>query len=213
MLFRTFAVNITLEPMADIAAQIRENTRELVRLNERIHETVRFRSRSEADRDEWGKACEEFHRRFDDLIFPGGSERWEAFLRRDPAEVNSAVAFLEVDPWFFRSGYLKQIIWDRLKRTYLNSEQMVRLERVAQAYLHKRVQREFWHMVRFFRVRGSVTFWELMGSLAKTKSGEVSLKAHWMLLAKQNVPVRNRIGREFLRTRYQSGYIPDLWLG
>ncbi len=212
MLFRIFAVHITLGLMGDLAAEIRANAHEIVRLHSRIDETVRYRSRSSADREEWSRACAEFHQRFPDLIFPGGEERWEAFLRRDPDEVDPAIAFLDVDPWFFRSGYLKQIVWDRLKRTHLSPDQMARLEKVAESYLHKRAQREFWHMVRFFRVRGTETFWETITALAGVKSGDASLKAHWMLLARRNLPVRNWIGREFLRASYKPGYIPNLWL-
>lgn len=197
--------------MGDIAAQILANADEIVRLYKRIDETVRYRSRSSKDRDEWSNACGEFHRRFPELLFPGGEERWAAFLRRDPDEVDSAIAFLEVDPWFFRSGYLKQIMWDRLKGTYLKPDQMKRLEKVAERYLHKRVQREFWHMVRFFRVRGGEAFWATIAAIANEKSAEAGRKAHWMLLARRNVPVRNWIGREFLRASYQPGYIPNLW--
>jgi hypothetical protein len=196
--------------MTDIAAIVAANAEALVQLHSRIHETLARRFRSEADRDRWVEACAEFHRRFPELIFPGGLKHWEAFLSGAPEEIESAITFLEVDPWFFRSGYLKQIVWGRIKRASLTVAQQDRLEAVALAYLKKRVHLEFWYMVRFVRACGTDSFWHQVAAIARTDQSDVGNKAGWLLLAKQNHPVKNWVGRECRRARYEPGYVPNL---
>ena len=153
------------------------------------------------------RACAQFRSQYPELMFPGGTARWEAFLSRDSAETETAIAFLESDPWFFRSGYMKQIIWRRLKRSSFSAAQQRGLEQVALTYLQKRVYQEFWEMVRFVRVRGSSEFWNLVAGLAAQ-----NYRAKWLLLARMNYPVKNWVGRELARARYEAGYVPDLSL-
>jgi hypothetical protein len=187
--------------MSKLKAEITANALILDQLHKHIHESVRFRDRSKSDRDRWSAFCKEFHRLYDELFFPGGSTRWEAFLSRDASETETAIAFLEADPWFFRSGYMKQQIWDHLKRASLTSKQERQLEAAAMAYLYRRVEREFWHMARYVRMRGSSAFWDAVTSLAATSAGKLSVKAGWLLLARQNVPVRNQISTELWRAK------------
>lgn len=47
--------------------------------------------------------------------------------------IETGIAFLEADPWFFRSGYEKQNIIRHLKRARLDSAQRMRLARVVLA--------------------------------------------------------------------------------
>lgn len=63
-------------------------------------------------------------------------------------QVDTAIAFLEADPWFFRSGYEKEMIIRHLKRTELSIAQRVRLGRVVIAAVDGRDRREFRHYCR-----------------------------------------------------------------
>ena len=47
--------------------------------------------------------------------------------------IDTAIAFLEADPWFFRSGYEKQNLIRHLKRAQLSEAQRMRLARVVLA--------------------------------------------------------------------------------
>lgn len=49
----------------------------------------------------------------------------------DPETVEHAICFLEADPFYFRSGYLKSALIQRLKRIHLTSQQQGRLRTVV----------------------------------------------------------------------------------
>lgn len=89
---------------------------ELRRLNERIKTTVLSRGNSSKEKSQWEQACVEFHRKFDRLVFLGGSEMFNRVRQNDPAALEAAVRFLEADPYHFRSGYLKDYLWRWLPR-------------------------------------------------------------------------------------------------
>lgn len=58
--------------VSEIKAQVALNAAEIVRLKKRIGETAPYRGLSQAGRRAWEEACAEFHRRYNDLAFPGG---------------------------------------------------------------------------------------------------------------------------------------------
>lgn len=121
----------------DIKQQLLANAREITRLNRRIDETVRNRSKSAADLQEWKSACAEFHNRYEVLAFPGGYEgAHERILAGDLNTIEVALCFLECRPYFFRSGYMYKAILRKVKQAPLSQAQEQRLrlvlERVAQ---------------------------------------------------------------------------------
>lgn len=118
-----------------IKGRIRENAAEIVRLHSRIHETYSQRAESAEKRREWEKACAEFHARYDRLAFPTGYQGGGA-LRRveygDPEATEAAICFLEVRPYFFRSGYMFKDILRKCRRAPLTVEQTARLKVIEQ---------------------------------------------------------------------------------
>jgi hypothetical protein len=189
------------------AEQIRANAHRLWFLHARVSETVKLRSTSPA---EWEAASADFHSQFGDLFFPNGEAGWSDFMSTEGHGVYLALLFLEVDQYTFRSGYLKEFVWKRLKKLPIPSDAQDRLEKVGLMYLQKRVHREFWPMANFMRLRGSPRFWQDVEILAKTGAEGVGVKARWMLLARDNAPVRRWISSELSRARYEPGYVPRL---
>jgi hypothetical protein len=97
-----------------IKTQIALNAAEIVRLHARIHATVALRDTSRAARAEWQQACADFHRRYDALAFPGGyGAALEKFRAADPSVLEPALCFLELRPYFFRSGYMRTVLLRR----------------------------------------------------------------------------------------------------
>jgi hypothetical protein len=118
--------------------QIRENAAEIVRLHSRIGETYVRRSESAEKRREWEQACAEFHARYDRLAFPTGYQGGGALKRieyGDPEAMEAAICFLEVRPYFFRSGYMFKDILRKCRKAPLSPDQAARLNVVEKKYL------------------------------------------------------------------------------
>lgn len=116
----------------DLRTLIQSNAAEVTRLHRRIHETVRHRGSSSQQKEEWSRACAEFHSRFDQLAFPGGyDEAPGRLLVGDQPTVEAALCFLEIRPYFFRSGYMYQELLRKIKRAPLTPVQQGRLDQVV----------------------------------------------------------------------------------
>jgi hypothetical protein len=84
----------------------------------------------------------------------------EGLRQNSPAAVEQSLRFLEENPNFHGSGYLKEAIWRRFIHAEVPARQLRRLEDVALAYLERRMTREFWCMARTMADRGSEAFWK-----------------------------------------------------
>lgn len=139
--------------------RIQQNSHEINRLLARINALAQERHASPAQRAAWQAACEEFYARYDGLCFPGGAAMLERVRGGDPAAIEAAVQFLLVDPYHFRSGYLKERLWRWLARQTLSASARNRLERAALAYLERRICREFKSMCKAMPRIGRAGFW------------------------------------------------------
>ena len=114
---------------------------EIRRLRARIHDTFQHRHASQPQKIEWENACAEFHARYDMLAFPGGYDGRQrgkrlpdsnsaiARIAAGNAEaMEAAICFLELRPYFFRSGYMFKQILRKMKRAPLSSQQADRLQ-------------------------------------------------------------------------------------
>jgi hypothetical protein len=133
MLRRELAIGHRIETHDKIA----RNAEEISRLHRRVHETLPSRAASESARREWEDAAAEFHARYHLLAFPHGLNE-EAFFdqlrRNDRESINWAVCFLELRPYFFRSGYIWKKLLHRLKHVDPSAEHQQRFEQVLHRY-------------------------------------------------------------------------------
>jgi hypothetical protein len=120
---------------AAIRAQIVANAAEMKRLRDRLFETATERDKQGYGRDPaqaaWVEASAEFLRRADTLMFPGGYRAaLEKFRTGDPSVIEPALCFLEVRPYFHRSGYMYGVLMRRVRRASLSASQRQRLDEV-----------------------------------------------------------------------------------
>jgi hypothetical protein len=52
----------------------------------------------------------------------------------DPTAIEAALCFVELRPYFFRSGYMFKALLPKLKKADLSAQQLNRLEGVLKAY-------------------------------------------------------------------------------
>jgi hypothetical protein len=115
----------------DLHAEIRQAAAEFDALNRQIHVTVLERDTSPEERRAWADACDAFHKYrsiLDTFWYPESLQR---LLAGDPELLEIAIAFVEVDPYYFRSGYMKQRLFRRLKRLTLPEPQRQRIRQAV----------------------------------------------------------------------------------
>jgi len=161
--------------------QILSNSAEVTRLNARIRETYLLRDQSPEHRAQWQRACADFNARFDSLAFPQGREASLSQLNEDVEALTSAVRFLLADPYHFRSGYFKELLWNRIRQCEVPPSLVDSLERAAMRYLERRISREFWSMCKTMSRLGRSAFWCRVSSRAQMTGTPEAGRALYLL--------------------------------
>ncbi len=113
---------------------MRDNAVVITRLQTAIHDTFALRDRGQKQRDEWSQACSDFQSRYDQLAFPGGYSGALDRIRSGEVEtIENALCFLEVRPYFFRSGYMFKDILKVINQISLDDKRAARLQSIVQA--------------------------------------------------------------------------------
>jgi len=132
---------------ADFATFIREDSAKREALHQEINRTVAHRDRDASSKRAWEQACEAFHSYVSPLD-PYLKRACEEQRYADKELLEFVVCFIEVDPWFFRSGHLKQMLLTRLKRSQLGAQNTRRLRAVLLDAVDRRGTREFKYYCR-----------------------------------------------------------------
>lgn len=126
-----------------IKHEIEENAATLCELRARIKETFKWREQSPFKRREWESACREFHARYKALSFPCDYvEALQKIPRGDPHSVECALCFVEVRPYFFRSGYMYKDLIRKLTNAPLFDSHRERRDAAVQAYSQWRASKQ-----------------------------------------------------------------------
>ena len=149
-------------------------------LHAAVHQTFRHRSRDAQSRQEWKQACEAFHSYVSPI---------ERYLERacaverytDKNLLEFAVCFMEVDPWFFRSGYFKESLLTRLKRSDLGEDTRRRLRMVLLSSVDGRGMREFKYYCRLAAVIADQDLVAALEAVVERANSLSARRAGWML--------------------------------
>ena len=102
-----------------------KNAKLINELNEDIKIKCKNRDKSVFEMNLWSQSCLKFHKIYSELAFLGGILGYRDRLRN--GEINTieyALEFLEMRPYFFRSGYIHSDLLRVLKNCELTTEQM-----------------------------------------------------------------------------------------
>ena len=102
------------------------------------------------------------------------------------SEIDTAdmLDFLEADPIFYRSGYMKQKLLRALKRRNLDHYEVERLQRIILAVVQKDDhRREFLHYCRAASNVDDAHFRAELSALEQSEEFHVSQRANWVLAA------------------------------
>lgn len=167
--------------MSTIHDQIREATSRFGQLHQRIHETYLRRTESSGAWAEWEAACREFH------SYPSPMRDFESADARarlragNPQLLEHAIAFLEVDPFVFRSGYAKATIIRCIKCLSFTQNQLERLRWVVVEIVKRSDRSEFWAYCRLAASVHSPEFEERMRGLLGSMNSGVRRRARFLV--------------------------------
>lgn len=109
----------------------------------RINATVARREKSQQDWQKWKDACHVWHTSENASFALWPLEARDKIRDGDRETIEDALLFLEVDPWFFRSGYLKERVIRHLKGAQLSDGDKGRLRNIIFAVAIGRNRREW----------------------------------------------------------------------
>jgi hypothetical protein len=159
---------------------IRAEAETIENLHRRIHTTFPMRDKHKKGYDEWSQACKNFHSYQSRLLL---------FIKRiynEPSYTDIelqefVLTFLEIDPWFFRSGYHKEEMLRRIKRSPLKKAQQARLRAVLIDAARRRGSREYRRYCRLaVGLADEILVQELKQLAISTEKGQAS-RAKMML--------------------------------
>lgn len=128
----------------------------------------------------WENAAQTVHDAIGAAYPPGF---WDAYLQvkaKDPAGLEHAVRFLEADPWFHRSGYIKSALLRYLRRIVLPDAYRERLQQVILAVVRRRDGREFIDYCRLARRLDTAAFRAILRELSTYPDPAVRRRAGWV---------------------------------
>lgn len=118
----------------DYKAEIRKEAKEWEALREQVYATFKLRDRSAEDLAEWSEACKAWHGYSRPVLDTFESTAaMEQLATGDPELLELAICFVEVNPYYFRSGYLKKRLFRRLRGMALSEKAR---QRIQQGILH-----------------------------------------------------------------------------
>lgn len=159
-----------------------KNAQTLRELKSEIEVTFVDRQLDERHHRLWAEACQRFHQSFDRLAFPGGLEQELSLLKSGETQaVEMAVRYLEADPWFFRSGYIKEELLKRLRRVTLTDDQRERLRAVILARINKGSGREFRDYCGLAKHLMNDAFAAEVRQAMMSQDANISRRASWVM--------------------------------
>ena len=127
-----------------LRAQMIKNAAEINRLHQLIQQDFGAHPNGDSLYEEWVEARKHFHSRYSQLCLPGGWD--ESFAERlksgESRAVEAALCFLEVRPYFFRSGYMWKDLLRKCKRAPMSAEQAERFSTLLSRYERWKQDRE-----------------------------------------------------------------------
>ena len=130
--------------------------------------------------NEWSKACIEF-RHYQSLVEDQLDLIQKGHLVETEWLRHFAITYLEMDPMYFRSGYIKGMLLQKLKAVKFDNSETARLTAVLIDAIRNRGQREFRRYCRLAAVMQRPEVLEEAVRLSESPDGRVASRAKMML--------------------------------
>ena len=162
----------------DAIRKLEQDSRALL---DEIHRTFRLRRESAHKFRDWERATERFHTRrseLDHLIekcWPSSGAVVEPHLREFMFD------YIEVDPQFYRSGYIMEKVLQRIKRLPLMAEEKAKVQALLLNRIRNKAQRNFRQICRLIPIIDGGGLKAIVAELAMSADPSVRYRAGFAL--------------------------------
>jgi hypothetical protein len=163
---------------------ILDNAQTITKMSEDIDRTFKAK---DTNPKAWDNATRLFHDNYDRLAFPGGLEHGLSLLKnQDPTTIATAISYLEADPYFFRSGYIKENILRLLKKVTLSKKQIAELQEILIDAITNNNRREYQEYCKLARIIADEPFrHQIQDIIQQSDDATIRQRAQQMLNASQ----------------------------
>ncbi|MCP3929095.1 MAG: hypothetical protein GY705_08345 [Bacteroidetes bacterium] len=183
------------------------NERIINELDKKIDSTFLLRDKGEVYFKEWEAACANYHRVYPKLAFVECYDKKKGLRTCSKEALDASISFLMADPYYFRSGYIKEFIWRYLPSCQLNDDQRDRIEQSVENYLDRQICREFWYMCRAMNRIASKYFWERIKNTIESSDFKKKQRAKYLYEYRESISTGEKIRRHVysrvLRENYE----------
>lgn len=171
-----------------------DNAKTIDELHNNIHETYKNKGKNALAHTE---ACRLFHESFDLLAFPGGLEDGLKLLKEhDPAAIEKAIEFLDADPYFHGSGYIKIDLLKLLKNVVLNKKQIIQLQDILIRVITKPSRQEYRDYCRLARKIFDAAFYDQVQEIIQQSNDSQAVSRAQLMLNAIEQEMRMLKGQE-----------------
>jgi len=124
----------------------------------------------------WHEATSAWHAQKYATDFLWSDEFMDDLRKSKPEAIEQAILYLEVDPWYFRSGYLKERLVRKLKAANLSTKNCNRLLKVIWNVARGKNRREFRDYCRLAAVVASEDFRQMLAGVSAENDTEAKGK-------------------------------------
>jgi tetratricopeptide (TPR) repeat protein len=129
----------------------------------------------------WRATAELLHRLIDEAYPETFDNAMEHLMKGDSTGLETIVKFLEDDPWFFRTGYIKADLVKYVRRVELSDSYRVRLQKVILNAIDLRDRREFRYYCLLAKKIQDHQFKELIETRLQSSDPGIQRRAGWVL--------------------------------
>jgi hypothetical protein len=166
--------------MSKLRNLIEAEAKQMRELHGAIHAAYQVRKQSRGAMEAWWQACDRYRRHTSPMEGRLGQIDTSG-LAHSASLRDFAITFLEADPMYFRSGYIKAGLLHRLKSAEFDEREAARLAAVLVDAIRRRGQREFLY---YCRLAAALRHPEVMAEAARltdSADGRVASRARMML--------------------------------
>ncbi len=166
--------------MANYREMIARCADELNKLHQKVRETAEHRGKSSHQLEQWERAAKAFHEYYspvDDII----EHCLNSGLLNDPKLREFVFDYINIDPYFFRSGYIMESLLQRVKKLTLTNLEKTSIQNLVLKRIETRALRNFRHICRLIRLVDDSSFHSEVSSRAKPNDAQVKRRAEFAL--------------------------------